>query len=460
MAENKKILVYRKKWKMNIGIVLFGILFIYLIILIISYVTRDKVSTYEVHMGTILNDESYTGIAIREEKVISAEKSGYVNYPSTENKKVKLGANVCVISPEKFSNQNSGNTSSENPTKELTEEQQNSLGLTVRSFTDNFTDSGFSEVYSFKDSVKNTLADFSSPNSISVFDTILDNHSENVLLQSMDDGVIAYETDGYESFTEDQVTAANFDKEKYYAKELQNNMKVSGGEPIYKLITSEDWSVVVPITEKTAEELKDRASVTVRFLKDNQEMVGTLSIRKQGEQYMAYLHFADGMIRYADERFLDLELIITDYTGLKIPKSAILKKPFFIVPTEYVTKGGNSDEAGVLRRMKDNQNSTEFVPLNIYYTKDNLAYFDLSELNEGDILIKPDSNMTYVVGEQKKLTGVYQINKGYTVFKQIQILCESKEYYIVQAKNEFGLSNYDHIALESENVKENDIIAQ
>lgn len=154
----------------------------------------------------------------------------------------------------------------------------------------------------------------------------------------MDDGVIAYETDGYESFTEDQVTAANFDKEKYYAKELQNNMKVSVGEPIYKLITSEDWSVVVPITEKTAEELKDRASVTVRFLKDNQEMVGTLSIRKQGEQYMVYLHFADGMIRYADERFLDLELIITDYTGLKIPKSAIVKKPFLLYRQSMLQK--------------------------------------------------------------------------------------------------------------------------
>ena len=460
MTENKKILVYRKKWKMNIGIALFGILFIYLIILIISYVTRDKVSTYEVHMGTILNDESYTGIAIREEKVISAEKSGYINYPSTENKKVKLGANVCAISPEKISNQNSGKISSENPAKELTAEQQNSLGLTVKSFTDNFTDSGFSEVYSFKDSIQNTLTDFSAPNSNNIFDAMLDNNSESTLFQSTDDGIIAYEVDGYESFSEEQITTANFDKEKYYTKELQNNMKVSAGEPIYKLITSEDWSVVIPITENTAKELKDRASVTVRFLKDNEEMVGALSIRKQGEQYMAYLHFTDGMIRYADERFLDLELVITDYTGLKIPKSAIVKKPFFVVPTEYVTKGGNSDETGVLRRAKGNQNAIEFVPLNVYYTKDNLSYFDLSELNEGDILIKPDSNMTYVVGEQKKLTGVYQINKGYAVFKQIQILCESKEYYIVQAKNEFGLSNYDHIALESKNVKENDIIAQ
>lgn len=460
MAENKKIIVYRKKWKMNIGIALFGILLIYLLILIISYATKDKVAVYEVHMGTILNDESYTGMAIREEKVVSAERRGYVNYPSAENRKVKMGEDICVLSQEKLSARDSENGTDAAEVKELTSEQQNSLGLTVQSFTDNFTDAGFAEVYSFKDTIENTLSDFSSSDRHDNFDAMLNGHPENVLLKSVDDGVIVYETDGYESFTEEQVTAAVFNRENDPAKEIQNHTAVSAGEPIYKLITSEDWSVVVPITEKTAEELKDRANITVRFLKDNEEMTGALTIRKQNEQYMAYIHFADGMIRYADERFLDLELIITDYTGLKIPKSAIVKKPFYVVPTEYVTQGGNSDETGVLRRTKDNQNITEFVPLNIYYTKDNLAYFDLSELNQGDILIKPDSNMTYIVGEQKKLTGVYQINKGYAVFKQIQILFESKEYYIVQAKNEFGLSNYDHIALNSKNVNENDIIAR
>lgn len=460
MAENKKILVYRKKWKMNIGILLFGIIFIYLIAMIFSYATKDKVTSYEVHMGSILNDENYTGMAIREEKVVSAEKDGYVNYYSMENKKIKAGAGVCGISPEKLSFQKSDSDTNTGSETELTDEQQNSLGLTVQAFTDNFTESMFAEVYSFKDSVRNALSDFSSPDGENVLDTMLNGQPGSSLLYSTDDGVIAYETDGFETFTEEQVTLENFNREKYYAKELHNNMKVAVGEPIYKLITSEEWSVVVPITEKTAEELKDRTNITVRFLKDNETMVGNLSIKKQGEQYMAYIGFSGGMIRYADERFLDLELIITDYTGLKIPKSSIVKKPFFVVPTEYVIQGGNSDEKGVLRRGKDNQNTTEFVPLDIYYTKDNLAYFDLTELNKGDILIKPDSNITYVVGEQKKLTGVYQINKGYAVFKQIQILCESKEYYIVQAKNKFGLTNYDHIALDSSKIKENDIITQ
>ena len=49
-------------------------------------------------------------------------------------------------------------------------------------------------------------------------------------------------------------------------------------------------------------------------------------------------------------------------------------------------------------------------------------------------------------------------SKGYAVFKQIHILCESDEYYIVESGNSYGLANYDHIALVGKDVRENDIV--
>ena len=49
-------------------------------------------------------------------------------------------------------------------------------------------------------------------------------------------------------------------------------------------------------------------------------------------------------------------------------------------------------------------------------------------------------------------------HKGYAVFKQIQILCESDEYYIIEEGNSFGLSNYDHIALDGKSLNENDVV--
>ena len=38
------------------------------------------------------------------------------------------------------------------------------------------------------------------------------------------------------------------------------------------------------------------------------------------------------------------------------------------------------------------------------------------------------------------------------------LLCESDTYYIVEEGSAYGLSNYDHIALYSANIKENDVV--
>ena len=47
-----------------------------------------------------------------------------------------------------------------------------------------------------------------------------------------------------------------------------------------------------------------------------------------------------------------------------------------------------------------------------------------------------NSVSTYKIGAHTdSLIGVYNINKGYALFKQIQILCESDEYYIVEEGN-------------------------
>ena len=44
----------RRKTKYNTGVILFGIIFIYLVITILAYVTNKKVSIYEVREGSIL----------------------------------------------------------------------------------------------------------------------------------------------------------------------------------------------------------------------------------------------------------------------------------------------------------------------------------------------------------------------------------------------------------------------
>ena len=77
----------------------------------------------------------------------------------------------------------------------------------------------------------------------------------------------------------------------------------------------------------------------------------------------------------------------------------------------------------------------------------------------GDVIAKTDSTKTYTIGNDvDKLTGVYNINKGYAVFKQINILTKNEDYAIIETKTTYGISLYDHIALDGSKVKENQLV--
>ena len=62
----------KKKIPFNVGILIFGIIFFYLIVTIILYLTSPHVTSYEVREGSILNDYEYTGLAIREEMIVES----------------------------------------------------------------------------------------------------------------------------------------------------------------------------------------------------------------------------------------------------------------------------------------------------------------------------------------------------------------------------------------------------
>lgn len=454
---NTNIVAYKKKLHLNIGIVLFGIILIYLIATVIMYMATDRTTSYEVRMGSILNDTAYTGIALREETVIAAPQSGYVNYYSNTNIKTKVGSKIGLITNQKLNDKSDAQTSEESTTKELTSDQQNKLSVLVQSFSDSFSDESFSDVYSFRDSVESSISNISTANKAKNLDQVLQTGNGAAAFYAEDDGIVVYNTDGYESLQAEDVTMGMFEQTNYELKEFYNNMKVSAGDPLYKLVTSESWSLVVPISKETAKMLEEKTSVRVRFEKDNETLIAGLRIEKKDKQYIAYLSFSSSMIRYADERFINIELIIEDETGLKIPKSAVTEKEFYTVPEEYLTQGGNSNDRGVLRKT---ENGSEFVALTVYYTENSLAYLSKEDLKEGDVLLKPESNMIYTIQETNTLKGVFNINKGYAVFEQIKVLCESEDYYIVEAGNSYSLANYDHIALDAKKVKENDIISQ
>ncbi|MFQ7529078.1 MAG: hypothetical protein ACLRMN_17020 [Mediterraneibacter gnavus] len=194
----------------------------------------------------------------------------------------------------------------------------------------------------------------------------------------------------------------------------------------------------------------------VRLDNENDTCMGRFFNFEKGKQYYGCLDFDKSMIRYADKRYLNVELILEDQSGLKIPKSSVIKKSCYAIPQDYITTGGNSSDSGVMIQDKD---SAVFQQIEIYYVSDDgTNYVNPESLKAGTTLIKPESSETMTVEKTAELSGVYNINQGYAVFNAVEILCESDEYYIIKEGNSYGLSNYDHIVQDGEDVKEDEVV--
>ena len=464
MASNKNksvsIRKYKNRRQLNLGIFLFAIVFIYLIVTVILYFTGDTISVYEVREGSIVRDNSYTGLILRQETAVTSEGSGYISYYQNEDSKVKAGTDIYALSQQPLNTDDE--TAGDGQTASISQEVLSGIALQIQNFNENYKPGDFSAVYSLKNEINNSLQETYSETRMEHLGAVIEASGQEVSsYTTARDGIVAFTVDGYEGLTIDTFQAENFDITKYETTALSDQMKIETGDPVYRLITSEDWSVIVPLDKETTEQLisDEVKSIKVRIDKDSETMRAALTVIEKDGGYYGCLDFDNSMIRYADERFLNVELILEDESGLKIPKSSVIEEKFYVIPEDYITTGGNSSSEGVMIRQKNG--SVEFTAIDIYdRSEDKEVYISRDELREGDILVMPESSETYTVGKTKALKGVYNINKGYAVFKKVSILCENDEYYIVQEGESYGLYNYDHIVQNGTSVSSDEVVFQ
>lgn len=461
---------YKRKGSWNIGIFLFGIIFLYLLITIFTYITKERVAVYEVREGSILKDTAYTGIVLREESVVYADGNGYINYFVESGDKVAVGNSIYTLSPKELEAVEAANTNEE---VALSSEEWKAIQQKAQNFNKTFKNSDYSTVTALKQETSAIIQNKTTQNRVVQLNSLLENGNVEGLevFHAADDGIIQFTVDGFEGVTMSDLKDAHIDKLDYHKTELTNNTKVTAGAPIYRLITGETWNLIFRLDEEMVETLREMmgektyANVKIRFLKDNETMKGALQIfDRSEEEAFGYITFSNSMIRYAQERYLDIELILEDESGLKIPKSSVTEKSFYTIPEEYLTTGGASKETGVLRQTENKKGDmiTEFLPVTVFYkdTETGMAYLNPADFEKGDVIIMPESAETLRIGDMATLQGVYNVNKGFAVFKRIEILCESEEYYIIEEGNSYGLSNYDRIALDGSAIVENQIVNQ
>ena len=466
---------------LNIGTMLFGVLLLYMIFSAILYLTSDKVESYQVISGPLSRNETYTGLAVREESVYKADTNGYITYYAKEGNKINANGVIYGI----------GSTMPSDNEAELTAEEILNIRNDMMSFSKSFNSSKFNNTYSFKYNLEGNILQYAGSSQSGV--TTLGGQK---ITKTDRDGIVLYSMDGYEDKTVSTLTAADFDQNAYHETDLKNDGSIQTGDPVYTLITDERWSLLIPLSSKQEAKLADRTAVRVKFLKDDMTQSGDFSIVEIEGQKYGKIDFNKGLIRYAADRFLEIELVTNTVTGLKIPLSSIVTKEAYKIPDKYLTTDPKTQKTGLMIEGSDkNGNSTSsFVPVDIYArTEDEeamkaaqkeaqekmaaknsdegaeaaevvsvptqyLYFVDKKGFQEGDVAVCPEDQSRFVIKDIGVLEGVYCTNQGYAVFRHIELLDQNEEYAIVSKNTVYGLSRYDHIVRNADKVSEQEIL--
>ena len=463
MADNRnKITKYRKPINLNIGMMVFAVILVYVVICVIMYFRTDHIVRYSVQEGSLTSNSIYKGIALRTEQVVTGQDAGYVNYFAREGERTAVGDLVYTVDETgRLSDYINAGSNGENS---LSDSDLAELRTDITAFMHGFDQRYFDEVYKFRHNMESTAIKLANYNILENADALND-ASGTVIINyryAANSGIVLYSTDGYENLKLEDMTAELFDEETYERNYLVNNGLVAAGDPVYKLSTDEDWSVVIQVEKELADRLvNEEKYVEVRFLKNQYTAWGQAAAytNEAGDTFVS-LTFTNSMITFCTDRFLDIELLLDEETGLKIPNSAIVQKEFFIVPKAYVTKGGSNGNDGVLLETynEEGEATTQFVETEIYEETETEYYLDDSTLRSGNYIVMPETGEKFAVSRTGTLQGVYNINKGYADFKQISILYDNDEYSVVKSNTNYGLNVYDYIVLNADMVKDNEFI--
>lgn len=446
---------YHRPLNINIGMIIFGVMFIYIIICILMYTRTEHLSGYEVKMGSLTVNNVYRGIALREETLYESIDAGYVYYFMPEGTHVACGDLVYAVDSSSNLADLMNETTEESS---LTNDDYNSLKTKIINYRKGFDEAEFSTVYDFKYDLQSEVAKLNNQAVLSAMNEMTETVGISRCYADRA-GEVVFSSDGFEHLTPQEITLDSFNEENYTKNQYLAANRFGKSDDVYKLVTSEDWEVVIPVDTERVPDLQEAEYVRVKFMKDQYETSGRVTVYGSDEENgvtFVGLKFNTSMINYITDRFVDVELVLEEKTGLKIPNSAIAQRNFFLIDEEYIVLHSDNKTQGVMRQTftEDNEMTTEFVETPIYNVdeENGVYYVDESVLKVGDVLYREDSVETCTVSKQASLTGVYNINKGYADFKQISVLYDNEEYSIVESNTSYGVRAYDYIALDASTV--------
>lgn len=255
---------YHRPLNINIGMIIFGVMFIYIIICILMYTRTEHLSGYEVKTGALTVNNVYRGIALREEVLYDAIDAGYVYYFVPEGTHVACGDLVYAVDSSSDLAELMNETTGES---KLTNSDYGSLKAKIMNYSSVFDEAAFSTVYDFKYDLQSEVAKLNNQTLLYAMNEMAETAGITKCYADKA-GAVVFSGDGFESTLPQEIAWDSFNEENYNKKQYLAAERFGKSDKVYKLVTKEDWEVVIPVDTERVPELEKAEYVKVKFMKD------------------------------------------------------------------------------------------------------------------------------------------------------------------------------------------------
>ncbi len=459
MADN--IIRVKKRKDVNIGIIVFLVILVYIISYVYTFWTKAEIPLYEVQPGELYVTSQCDGMILREEELVYTEIAGYLNYYFGEGSRVAKNTTIYSIDSNRdmYDLISGSDTEIKLNGDDLTDLKQ----LLQKNFINSNTDKSIAEKKAEVTTGYQRLIDTMLLKELNQIVTTTGIISNFHVVSSEKSGIISYFMDEYTNYTMQDVSTACFEQQDA-AVSLYSAELISANSPVYKLVTGDSWSIVVLLTDTLYGQLLGKEKATF-YLDNDIKVTAPITCYRKDDAYFAELKMDKYLSNFISERFVEVKFEVEYVEGLKIPETAITFKDYYRIPEEYLVTGGNEGEQvkGLLIEEFNQETGTTqytFKPVEVFYSNAGFSYIDCNDFpKETYISTTADTTgrvMLYTF--VNKLEGAYNINKGYSVFKRVERLKTENGYVIVKKNSDSGLSAYDHIALDASTVQEDAVI--
>lgn len=454
---NKRVVQFNRDIKINAATCVIAAILLYVIICIIIASRKEPVTIYKVNKSNVSNNITLDGIAIRDEKVISTGKSGYICYYIRDGEKIMKNSTVCTVDE-------SGQiydviSDTEEYDNLLTSDDYNDIRSLISLYKVTYNNVNFYNAYNFENNVNNKVLELTNEILMQQVSGVVSGLST---VSSQYSGLVTYYIDGYENYNIQDVSKDDFDKSKYDKQTLKTGDVVSADSPIVKVIPSENWNIVAPIDSEQIQAISEYDHIRFRINNSSYTVYMPYEIINGSDGTYINISIDKYLSNFLSERFVSIEIVKEEDTGLKVPVSALVNKDIYKIPISYLSAGGNQSGYNRINvQVRDNESgeiTIKQITPTIYKTDEEYCYVDPLAFSDTDVLLDINTNQTIAVSllEINKLTGVYLANRGTAEFRMVTVIKTVDEFALVN--NDEELKVYDNIVLDSSKVKENQII--